>query len=89
MDMYKHLEEILLPAPEGPLSIYLPGTSEWMAEIAAMQFLMPHSERLALVKPGAPAVNYLEIAKQYKIPQVFVEQYLSKAWLDFVEPFSK
>jgi hypothetical protein len=89
MEMYKHLEEILLPSPEGPLSIYLPGTSEWMAEIAAMQFLLPYSERLQLVSPKVVPINFLDLAKFYRIPQVLVEQYLSKPWMDFVGPFSR
>ena len=86
MEISKHLEEFLLPMPEGPPKTYLPGSSELMAEIAAMEFLFPYAERKALLDSGKP-INYLDVATYYRIPQALVEQYLYQPWMAFVEPF--
>jgi Zn-dependent peptidase ImmA (M78 family) len=61
-----------------------PAVSEMLAEIAAMQFLFPYSDRLELLNNNN--VNYLQIAQTYKVPQVLVERYMSPSYMDALKP---
>lgn len=50
--------------------------AEFLAEIAAMEFLFPYVRRVQeLAAPGAP--NFKDIALKYRIPQKLVEKYLT------------
>lgn len=81
MNIYAHLEEVksTFPLPDSH-----PGSaaiSEAMAEIAAMEFLFPYSSRVAELAQNATP-DYLALAHKYKIPQVFVENYLSPSYME-------
>jgi len=85
MDLYAHLEQLTLLMPADEDGIYLPGTSELMAEIAAMEFLFPYSERLKVKSKST--INLLDVATVYRVPQKFVALYLSDAVMHFLAPF--
>ncbi len=74
MDIYAHLEEVTIAFPLPASSPGKSVTCECMAEIAAMEFLYPYSMRKHdhQKKP----IDYLAIAKHYRIPRVYVEAYL-------------
>lgn len=57
----------------------IPFQTEFMAEIAAMEFLFPYKERLLKVNNGAP--DFAQIAEQYKVPKRYVEMYLSDSYM--------
>lgn len=61
--------------------------AELLAEIAAMEFLFPYKERIALNKNGY--VDYSAIAERYKIPRYFAERYLTKAYIENLQPFHR
>lgn len=67
---------------------YEPLQWELLAEIAAMEFLFPYSERekiIARLNVSSNNPNYGEIAEQYKIPRAIVEQYLSTSRMSVLQ----
>ncbi|WP_335619066.1 hypothetical protein [Limnobacter sp.] len=54
-------------------------SSEYVAEIAAMEYLFPYSHRLEICKK--PYVLD-DIALRYRLPKITVEQYLTKSKMD-------
>ncbi len=88
VNLYAHLEQLIqiMPGDGDDDSIYLPGVSELMAEIAAMEFLFPYSERLKI--KSQKSINLLDVATKYRIPQKFVAIYLSDAYMGFLNPDS-
>lgn len=85
MDMFRHLQEVTTTFP---VAIVQPNSAaaacEYYAEAAAMEFLFPYTERLAVLAAapeGGP--NYAEIASRYGIPQEYVESYLGAPLMDF------
>jgi Zn-dependent peptidase ImmA (M78 family) len=50
---------------------------ETAAEIAAMEYLFPYSERQRL--QNQPQIDYMAIARQFLVPRVYVEIYLGQA----------
>lgn len=54
-------------------------SSEYVAEIAAMEYLFPYRDRLKIV-----ATNYdlEEVSQAYRLPKLLVEQYLMKSRMD-------
>ena len=69
------------PKPEKPLQ------TEFMAEIAAMEFLFPFRERV--IKAKSNEIDYSQVAEQYKVPRRFVELYLSQSFMDVLKDFCK
>ena len=63
--------------------------SELMAEIAAMEYLFPYTERVSKKKSNMTQADYLEIAKIYKIPRVKVEEYLSDPSMEILGKYSR
>lgn len=81
MSIYEHLEEVkttfpLIDSRPGPSAV-----CEAMAEIAAMEFLFPYEARVVELAQN-PSPDYLAIAQKYKIPQVFVEEFLSPSYME-------
>lgn len=89
MHVYKHVEEQSLPLPEEAFHSYPAGSSEEMAKVAAVEFLFPYSERLGCRNGKKTSADFLKLAEKYKIPQVYVEIYLSDPWMDFLGPLSE
>jgi Zn-dependent peptidase ImmA (M78 family) len=87
-NIYDHLEEVttafpMLESRPGPAVI-----SEAMAEFAAMEFLFPYSARKQeLAAAGAGSVDYAQIVAKYRIPQLYVERYLSPPYMEYFGAF--
>lgn len=64
----------------------LPLLSEALAEISALEFLFPFSDRKRLLQQSNGSPDFPAIAEQYKIPSVMVERYLSKPWMTMLDP---
>ncbi len=64
---------------------------EWLAELAAMEFLFPYSERVVALEriKKNPEIEFIDIAEQYKIPLFYVELYLWQKRMDFLNQFDK
>ena len=59
--------------------------SEILAEISAMEFLFPYSDRKVLLN-NAEQVHFMDIAERYKIPRFYVERYLSDRMMEALDP---
>lgn len=81
MDIYGHLElaaaafSIYDNSPDSPV------VWEMLAEIAAMEFLLPYKDRLAIIAGAEGNIDYANIARLYGVPQIYVENYLSEAMM--------
>lgn len=79
MDIYGHVQEAASSFsienedanPESPVA------TEFLAEIAAMEFLLPYAKRKAILEHANGEPDYAMVARVYGIPQVYVEEYLS------------
>ena len=79
MDIYGHVQEAASSFsienedanPESPVA------TEFLAEIAAMEFLLPYAKRKAILEHANGEPDYAMVARVYGIPQVYVEGYLS------------
>ncbi|PXX08944.1 hypothetical protein C8R27_14114 [Nitrosomonas ureae] len=69
-----NVDKEIRPAPSKAMQ------TEPMAEIAAMEFLFPYSERRIIIDSGK--INFDYIAHQYKIPLQYVEMYLSESYMN-------
>jgi len=56
-------------------------SSEFLAEIAAMEYLFPYTKRLHYVSSG-DLIDYDEIAYTHRIPRLLIEKYLTKPRMD-------
>jgi hypothetical protein len=83
MDLNGHVEACTVAFPSVDESnVASPSVeSEFLAEIAAMEFLFPYKRRLEELD-GPLAGQYLAIAEKYKAPQVYVEKYLSQTYME-------
>jgi Zn-dependent peptidase ImmA (M78 family) len=86
MYIYRHLKDVALSFPERNSTPGRAAVSEIMAEIAAIEFLFPYKERVFQLGHGAQ-VDYLGIANYFKVPQFFIEKYLSDAWMEYLGAF--
>ncbi|WP_447586408.1 hypothetical protein [Pseudoxanthomonas mexicana] len=78
MDVYSHLEAAAVSfttadsKPDGPV------VWEMLAEVAAMEFMFPYAERVAVLHAYNGNPDFSAIARRYGLPQVHVESYLSQ-----------
>jgi Zn-dependent peptidase ImmA (M78 family) len=86
MDISAHVEEVTSTFPVLESKPGQPAISEMMAEIAAMEFMFPYANRLQEL--ANTPIAYIGIAEKYKIPQVFVEQYLSESYMQYLGAFT-
>lgn len=85
-DFKNHTFETVTDGPQVGNS--LPSAqSEFFAEYAAMEFLFPLSHRKEIIK-HQPNPNYLQIATQYRIPQIYVERCLAKTHMDYFSVYT-
>lgn len=59
---------------------------EHLAEIAAMEYMMPYAVRATEISTVNDN-NYLPIAEKYMVPLVKVEKYLSKSHMEYLADF--
>ena len=81
MDIYGHLEDVKASFPVLESAPRSTTAAEVMAEIAALEFLFPYTERERALS-AADSPDYLEIAKKYRIPQILVEEYLAASYME-------
>ena len=80
MDIFQHIQNITLSFPDDESRPTGPVVCEFLAEVAAMEFLFPYAERKAIL--AANAMTPAEVAEQYKVPCLMVEKYLSHDYMD-------
>lgn len=89
MAIDEHVDEVTVAFPKNDSKPCSSVTAEWLAEIAAMEFLFPYKERLAEIKFYNDKFNHPVISEKYKVPLVMVEKYISKPYMDVLLKFSK
>ena len=70
--------------------------SEMLTEFAAMQFLFPYAKRLKVIEEFEKRVSegeakkdiYKNIAERFRIPRLYVENYLGGFLIDYFDPIS-
>ena len=67
---------------------YFAAAAELQAEIAAMEFLFPYKDRQAIINLPKRR-EFSSVAKQYLIPRLMVEKYLSQVFLDELRDVSR
>lgn len=89
MNLYDHLEEIMLSDPAMSSTPRHSVVSEQMAEWAAMEFLFPYKHRVSQLSSfhDIPDKDYYDIAKDFMVPQYLVEKYLSEQHMAIFEAF--
>lgn len=85
MDIGGHIEEVTTAFPDPESTPANSVAVELFAEISAMEFLFPYDCRIQELR-GELCGNFFAIADKYKVPQVLVEKYLGKAWMEFFAP---
>ena len=81
MEIYGHLQlsvqafSIDDDSPDSPVAW------EMLAEIAAMEFLLPYAARQEIAAAANGNIDYADVAHRYGIPQQYVEDYLSDAMM--------
>jgi hypothetical protein len=83
-----HIEELAVIFPDGHQP-GLPAVAEKLAEVAAIEFLLPYKSRAEIIVNGNGKINYRDVAERYKVPLVFVERYLSSRLMNFLKPYCK
>lgn len=87
LNMADHTEAIALAFGVNESEPDLAVATEFLCEVAAMEFLLPYAKReYLLAQPGQP--NFPAIAQQYRIPQLLVDRYLSKHYMDTLRDLS-
>lgn len=84
MEIVELVEQLTLPnlsSAPAPAVLW-----EYLAEISAMEFLFPYSDRVPLMQSG-DEIDYEEIAERYGLPLVHIEQYLSPPIMAFLDAF--
>jgi Zn-dependent peptidase ImmA (M78 family) len=80
MDIVGHVQALTLAFPDDDSKPRPSVTAEFMAEVAAMEFLFPMERRL--IEQKNTGLSIIGVAQRYKIPQKFVERYLSGQFMD-------
>jgi hypothetical protein len=81
----RHVQECLSELPE----LLRPAGSEEVAEYGAAEFLFPYNIRLQHFGRDKTKEEFLATAKIYKIPQVYVETFLSAPFMNYFGVLSK
>jgi Zn-dependent peptidase ImmA (M78 family) len=87
-DLVKHITEVGVAFNKNNSKPGKAVVSERMAEIAAMEFLFPMEHR-KLVTEHLGSIDNYEIAEKYKIPQYYMEMYLSEPYMEVLGKFYK
>ncbi len=77
MDIYEHVQEATSSFTIEDSNPDSPVATELLAEVAAMEFLLPYSKRKAIIQHCDGDPDYALFARRYGIPQSYVEEYLS------------
>lgn len=77
--IFAHLQEISLHFPIDDSRPSKPVVAEFLAEVAALEYLFPYKIRSEILAQGN--VNFQAVAEQYRVPVLFVERYLSEGYM--------
>lgn len=88
MSISEHVDEVTVAFPDHESSPSAPVVAEALAEIAAMEFLIPYKQRLLEMETCNGTINHLNIAEKYKVPRVLVEKYFSENFMESLKPIS-
>jgi len=88
MNIEEHLKETTIAFPNDDSKPKPAVQVEVLAEMAAMEFLLPYECRLKELN-GENKGNFLAIAEKYKVPQLLVERYLSLGYMENLAKFTK
>lgn len=81
MDIEQHVQELTVAFPDDDSSPEKAAVAEFIAEIAAMEFLFPYQRRQQELERAKGVPDYLAIARKYRVPVLFVDRYLSPEWM--------
>lgn len=87
LDIFAHSEAVTISYSLDESRPDLGVAAEFLAEVAAMEFLFPYAERELQMRNGQP--NYPAIAQQYRIPQLLVDRYLSPHLMSTLKKVSR
>lgn len=88
LDIAGHTEAVATAFPNDDSEPDKSVEIEFLTEVAAMEFLFPYARRLLELERAGPP-NYPAIAMQYRIPQMLVDRYLTKGYMDNLLPFNE
>lgn len=87
LDIFAHSEAVTISYSLDDSRPDLGVAAEFLAEVAAMEFLFPYAQREQQMRSGQP--NYPAIAQQYRIPQLLVDRYLSPRLMSTLKEVSR
>lgn len=90
MSISEHVDEVTVAFPDSDASTPgAPVLAEKLAEIAAMEFLIPYKQRIVEIgAANGEGVNHTLIAAKYKVPRVLVETYFSSSYMESLAKYS-
>ncbi len=80
LDVETHLDNLTLAFPDHESKADLASVSEFLTEVAAMEFLFPYKLRLEELATESP--NFKDLSKKYRVPQVHVDKYLGAPYME-------
>lgn len=83
MDIAAHLDALTIAFPQDDSRPRASVMAEFLAEVAAMEFLFPRARR---VVEQANGLTLKQIGLRYQVPLFFVEKYLSAPWMKNLDP---
>lgn len=83
-----HIDEVTVAFPDDESRPSPPVIVEKLAEIAAMEFLIPYAERKTECEMKNGGINCRAIADRYKVPLVYVEKYFSIPYMEALKTIS-
>lgn len=88
VNLYSHIYDVVAKFPEPNSRPKPPTASEFLAEVAAMEFMFPYEDREHLAGNGR-SPDFTNAAERYGLPQDFVELYCSPGYLGELGAFHK
>lgn len=87
MDIAAHVEALTVAFPDDDSTPRPSVLAEFLAEIAAMEFLFPWAKRRAeLVAAGSQRPDIRTILTKYGVPPLMAERYLSDQFIERLDP---
>jgi Zn-dependent peptidase ImmA (M78 family) len=87
MKIFGHIEEVVATFPVRDSKPKRSAVAEKLAEIAAMEFMFPYTDRLTVLSGANGNPDFTACAKRYGIPRELAELYCSDPWMDFLGEF--
>jgi hypothetical protein len=88
LNVSQHTENVSIAFPLDDGKPDLAVAAEFLAEVAAMEFLFPYSDRVRVMSQTQPP-NFPALAQLYRIPQLLVDRYLTINFMAALRPFSR